>query len=516
MLRVPTVMHELADAPARLAQLTARARADLALMSYPNRSWVKPRSTQLSPVYDVIVVGAGQAGLATLLALWREGVTNVLVVDRSEPGFEGPWETYARMQTLRTPKASIGLESGLPSLTARAWHEARYGAQAWHTFERVPRTQWMDYLRWLREVIDLPIRNRTLVGALSGAPDGMITVPLQGTSDTPSAAETVYARHVVLATGFDGNGEWHVPTHIAAAVPVSHRSHSNLPIDLAGLAGKRIGILGHGASAFDFAAAVLAAGARSVDVCYRRRDIPQINPHRQLEYAGLLKHYAELTPALRWEIAHFFDSRDQPPTQAAWDAATAYPGCRVHSACPWDHLEFRNNVVHVDTPRGRFEFDYLVCATGSVVNLAARPELRGVADHVARWADRYQPPDSLAHDTLARYPFLGESYEMQERVDGSGHAWLSRVYAYNFASYVSMGPHSTSVSGHKHSIPRMIRGITRSLMFEQVDAVMPGIAAYNELELRFPVASAGLDTSHHADPDSTSFASVVNTVMGQS
>ena len=482
------------DAEARLAALAARARADLALMSYPNRSWVRPPAGVAGKVVDVVIVGAGQAGLAAALALWREGVTNVLVVDRSAPGFEGPWETYARMQTLRTPKASIGLESGLPNLTARAWHEARYGAQAWNTFERVPRTQWMEYLRWLRKTIDLPIRNYTQAGALGATPDGLIALPLHATDGVKEAAgaatETVHARHVVLATGFDGSGEWQIPPHIVAAVPPDRLTHSNVPLDLSRLAGLRIGILGHGASSFDTAAAVLQAGVASVDVCYRRREIPQINPHRHLEYVGLLKHYAELPPALRWEIAHFFDTRDQPPTQNAWDAATAYPNCRVHAACPWEQLAFKDGVVHVTTPRGKFEFDYLICATGSVVNLAARPELRDVAGHVARWSDRYRPPVGLEHSLLAQYPYVGEQYELQERVPGSGHAWLNRVYAYNFSSYVSMGPHSTSVSAHKYSIPRMVRGITRALMFEQLDAVMPGIAAYNELELRLTDARA--------------------------
>ena len=488
------MMRPLNDAGARLAKLTAQARADLALMSYPNRSWVRPLAGSSDKVIDVIIVGAGQAGLAAALALWREGVTNVLVVDRSAPGFEGPWETYARMETLRTPKSSIGLESGLPNLTARAWHEARYGAEAWSAFDRVPRTQWMDYLRWLRQTINLPIRNRTKVGALSADADGLIAVPLHAVDESNATGtevvETLMARHVVLATGFDGGGEWQIPPHIVAAVPPDRLTHSNVPLDLSRLKGLRIGILGHGASAFDTAAAVLQAGAASVDVCYRRRDIPQINPHRHLEYVGLLKHYAELPPAVRWEIAHFFDTRDQPPTQNAWNAATAYPNCRVHSACPWDQLAYRDDVVHVTTPHGQFEFDYLICATGSVVNLAARPELRDVADQIARWSDRYQPPSGLEHPVLAQYPYVGEEYGLQERVAGSGYAWLNRVYAYNFASYVSMGPHSTSVSAHKYSMPRMVRGITRALMFEQVDAVMPGIAAYNEIELRLPDARA--------------------------
>ncbi|MDP1906811.1 MAG: hypothetical protein Q8K85_00825 [Hyphomicrobium sp.] len=294
----------------------------------------------------------------------------------------------------------------------------------------------------------------------------------------------------MLATGFDGCGEWHIPAHIAAAVPPALRTHSNTPIDLARLAGLRVGILGHGASAFDTAAAVLRAGAASVDVCYRRRDIPQVNPHRHLEYVGLLKHYGELPPALRWEIAHYFDTHDQPPTQNGFDAATAFANCRVHAACPWDVLDMRSpdDVIRVTTPHGVFEFDFIICATGSMINLAARPELRDVADQVLRWCDRYQPPPALAHAALAQYPFIGEDYQLQPRHPDGAYGWLERVYAYNFSAYVSMGPHSTSVSAHKYSIPRMVRGITRALMFEQLDAVMPGIRAYNDIELRLPEA----------------------------
>jgi hypothetical protein len=40
-------------------------------------------------------------------------VTNILVLDRAPKGFEGPWLTYARMRTLRSPKdlSSRGIRS---------------------------------------------------------------------------------------------------------------------------------------------------------------------------------------------------------------------------------------------------------------------------------------------------------------------------------------------------------------------------------------------------------------------
>jgi len=295
----------------------------------------------------------------------------------------------------------------------------------------------------------------------------------------------------VLATGFDGCGAWRIPPHIAQSVPASACTHSNVPIEMRSLMGKRVGILGHGASAFDTAGAALRAGVKSVDICFRRQDIPQINPHRQLEYAGLLKHFAELPAALRWEIAHFFDTRDQPPTQNAYDGATSFSNCRVHAGSPWDEVTYTEGagasggVIHVRTPQATFEFDHIICATGVGIDLAARPELSGVARRILTWAESYTPPPELEHPVLGQYPFLGPHYEFKSRTPDS-EAWISRIYAYNFCGYVSMGSHSTSVSAHKHSMPRMVRGITARLLGEQIDAIMPGIAAYDEIELKLP------------------------------
>lgn len=479
-------MTPLADADVRVAALTARARADLGLMSYPNRSWVRAPAGVDGPVLDALIVGGGQSGIAAWLALWREGVTNVRIVDRGEAGFEGPWVTYARMRTLRTPKASIGLESGLPTLTARAWHAARYGESAWESFERVPRHDWMDYLRWLRAAVCAPVENGVALGPLSDGGHGLVAAPLTRHAD--GGTSIVRARHVVLATGFDGAGRWQIPDHIAGALPASHLTHSNVVFDLARLKGRRVGILGHGASAFDCAGALLEAGARSVDLCYRRRVIPTVNPHRQLENAGLLKHYGELPAATRWAIAHHFDTHDQPPTQTAWDVAAAHADFRVHAACPWNAVRMEGGDVVVDTPQGAMRFDFVVCATGATVDLAARPELAALAGAAATWGERYAPPDDLRHEALGLYPWLGPEYQFTPRDTHPDAAWIGRVHAYNFAAYVSHGPHSTSVSAHKFSMPRLVRGITATLMAEQVDAVMPGIRAYAEPELRIPDA----------------------------
>ena len=121
-----------------------------------------------------MIVGAGQSGLIIGLALKREGVCNVLLLDRNPAGYEGPWETFARMAVLRSPKAVVGAELGTPSLSERAWFEARYGAEAWERITWIPRSDWMRYLRWYRGIADLDIfgRRHRARGSTAGAEDG--------------------------------------------------------------------------------------------------------------------------------------------------------------------------------------------------------------------------------------------------------------------------------------------------------------------------------------------------------
>ena len=138
-----------------LETLEARVRLELTLLDHPKSEWVPARTHKSGQhVYDVLVVGGGQSGLGALFALGREKVTNILAVDRSTAGREGPWVTYARMRQLRTHKDITGPALGIPSLTPRAWYTARYGDDAWDALGRIPRTEWQEDLNWDRQTLD--------------------------------------------------------------------------------------------------------------------------------------------------------------------------------------------------------------------------------------------------------------------------------------------------------------------------------------------------------------------------
>ena len=102
-------MNSLITTNERLDQLSAAVRADLDGLRHPADPWVVPRTHPSGKhAYDVLIVGAGQGGLAIAFALMRDRVTNIVVLDRRPSGLEGPWNTTAQMRTLRTRSVCPG------------------------------------------------------------------------------------------------------------------------------------------------------------------------------------------------------------------------------------------------------------------------------------------------------------------------------------------------------------------------------------------------------------------------
>ena len=87
--------------------------------------------------------------------------------------------TYARMATLRTVKDARPVPiMNCPSHVSSLIYEAQFGASAWEQVVRVPREAWMDYLRWFRHVLKLPVQNDTTVLDI-GPEDGLICLGVE-------------------------------------------------------------------------------------------------------------------------------------------------------------------------------------------------------------------------------------------------------------------------------------------------------------------------------------------------
>jgi cation diffusion facilitator CzcD-associated flavoprotein CzcO len=461
-----------------VVRLSDRVRRELTYLSYPSREWTVPRYRDGARVLDVLIVGGGQGGLATAFGLKRERITNIRIVDRNPRGLEGPWRRFARMTALRTSKEVTGIDLGIPSLTPRAWYEAEFGPQAWERIEKFPPEVWRKYLDWYRDVLELPVENEIEVTSIEPAGDLLLAhLRRRGRIDR------VHARKIVLATGIEGNGGWRAPRALVADLPAERYAHSADDIDFGRLAGKRVGVLGVGASALDNAAAALEAGATRVDLCFRRADIPRVNPLLWTHFAGMLGHFGELTDLERWRfMRHILEELPQPPPQDAFWRCRRFENFVWHGNCAWHSVRDEGDVAAVETDAGTFTFDFIIFATGAETDLSARSELAPIVHQIALWRDRFTPPPGEESDVLARHPYLGTAFEFMEREPGTA-TFLGRLHNFTFGATPSLGLTGAAIIGMRYGVSRLVNGLVRDLFREDAAAYYRDLLAYAVPEL---------------------------------
>jgi FAD-dependent urate hydroxylase len=454
-----------------LAALTRTARDDLARIAHPRMPWLEPRiGPDGQPALDVLIVGGGQSGIAIASGLLRAMVSNILVVDRASRGQEGPWLTYARMRTLRSPKDYTGPDLDLPSLGYQAWHEARYGAASWQALYLIAREDWAAYLEWVRETAGIPVRNDAEVVDIAPAPDGLLRVTL--------ADGTVrFTRKVVLATGQDGAGVWWMPDFVAA-LPARYRAHAADPIDFAALRGRRVAVLGAGASAFDNAAMALEAGAAEVALFCRRPEPQVVQPYRWLTFAGFLRHVSELDDVWRWRfMSHILGLREGFP-QETYDRCAVHNAFSVRSSAPWTDARVTEDGVTIETPAGSHIADFLICGTGVEIDFTRRPELSRLAGNIALWSDRYSPPPEERDDRLARFPYLAADFSLLPKEPGVTD-WMRDIHMFNIASTMSFGPSGSSINAMTTAVPKLVSGLTRGLFKGDIERHWRSLQEYD-------------------------------------
>jgi len=467
-----------------LDRLAARVRHELELLEYPKRAWLPARRTASGgPVYDFVIVGAGQGGLAAAFGLMRERVTNVVVVDENPLDRAGPWLNFARMQTLRTPKHVIGPDLGVPSLTPRAWYEAQHGDGSWESLGLIPKEDWAAYLSWYRRTLGIPVRPDTRVGALEwDARESAWRVPCEqaDVAGARTPEDLLYARRVVLATGIEGSGQWHVPAMIRNLPPHLY-AHTRANIDFDALRGKRVAVLGAGASSFDNASTALERGASEVRLFFRRAELVKVNAYRWAEFVGFLHHFGDLGDEDKWRFILQILRMGQLPPADTYRRATQNPSFHLHPGTGWRGIEARDNTVRITTDHGIVDCDFVIAGTGFVTDLSVRPELRHIEQHIARWADRYMPPEDERQEDLLRHPYLGPGFEFTEREPGKA-PYLGTLHNYTFGCLLSLGFGGASISGMKYSIPRLVSGLTRSLFLEDRAAHYESLCRFAERE----------------------------------
>ncbi|HTB45841.1 MAG TPA: NAD(P)-binding domain-containing protein [Acetobacteraceae bacterium] len=435
----------------------AAARNALRLLGANPPNWV-PEHAGID--HSVTIVGGGQTGCAIAFALRRAGIGRVTIIDAAaDEAGAGIWLNAARMNLLRTPKTLPGPELGIPALSFQGWYEARHGEQAYAAIDRIPRTDWAEYLRWYRHFIGIPIRYRTRLCRIEPA-DGHFRLHLE--IDGQPGVETT--RKVVLATGFTGYGGPYVPSVLTGSLPARFYAHTEDAIDFTALRGKVVAVIGAAASAFDAAGVALEAGAAAVHLFARRPAIAAVPISRSRGYPGAYDNYHVLPDATRWEQAVRYRRFGSTPTTDAIERAVAFANFHLHLASSWDAAREADGGIVARVNGTEFRCDFVIAGTGYHADLAGCPELAAFAGQVLLWRDRFEPPDDMADDWLGAHPYLGAGHEYLEKVPGAA-PYLRDIHVQNPAGFVSFGVPTGDVPSMKRDIPAIVARISCDLFF---------------------------------------------------
>jgi FAD-dependent urate hydroxylase len=457
----------------RLKELEELIHQDLVKINVPLLPWLRFPSTSKNEILDVAIIGGGMAGLTTSFALMKEGIFNIQVFDENDSGNEGPWQTYARMQHLRSNKALMGPALEIPSLTFMAWYEACWGKSAWKELKNIPTPLWGEYLAWYQHVLNIPIKNGLYLKKIIHS-DGCIELLFQEGNKV-----SVYrARKVVLATGRLGFGGGEVPEFIQN---ISKRfyAHTSEVIDNHSFKRKRVVIIGAGASAFDFAATALENDAKQVNVLVRRDRIPTTNKFAQLSFPGMFHGFYYLSNEERCEIFAEALRCGIPPPKDSIDRIAHFENIHLFFKTYIERIIEKRDCLVIVTNRGEFVADFVILATGYDVDGYQRPELADIIDKILLWQD-FVPEDILQTlPKLGRFPFLGEHFQFLEKKPGQA-PFLKDLYCFNYGSYLSHGLISGDIPGISFGAARLASGIARDFFIEQSFLYKQAVFEYNK------------------------------------
>lgn len=474
------VQTPLQSAAASLPELEQRVRDDLACLCYPPANWVVPTVADgREKVHDVVVIGGGMCGLVTSFALIGAGIQNIRIFDRNPQGREGPWLTYARMETLRSPKQLTGPAYGMASLTFRAWYVAQFGNDTWATLDKIPRPMWMEYLCWYRKVLDLPVENGVEVKTI--LPEGpLMRLTLAGEG---AREKSVLARKVVMATGRDGMGHPSIPGFVEG-LPQKYWAHSSHEIDFAALRGKRVAVVGVGASAVDNAAEALEAGAAEVRHLIRRKEMPCVNKLMGIGSFGFTAAFPQLGDARRWQIMNYSLRTQTPAPRGSTMRVSRHPNAYFHFDAAVETTKIDGDEIVIQTSQGKpVRADFLILGTGFGVDPLARKELDGYADKILLWQDRFTPPVGQENADLGRFPYLANDFTFLEREPGQA-PWLANIHSFNSGATASLGKVSGDIPGISEGAAWLAQEIAAKLYTENFDQYWQRLLDYDTPELR--------------------------------
>jgi cation diffusion facilitator CzcD-associated flavoprotein CzcO len=339
-----------------------------------------------------------------------------------------------------------------------------------------------DYLRWYRRVMGVDVRNRHGVTGMHPRADGPACAWTWRRGRT-AALHACWPGRVVLATGRDGLGGPAMPDWVDA-LPARRWAHSS---DDLGLRPPQA------ASAWPSSARRLGHGQRRdragsrrarVDLLVRRADLPRVNKGKGAA-APAWRTALDLPDALEVALPPLHQRAQVPPPHGSTLRVSGHANAFFNFGCPILSITppaSQGEAMRVRTPKGDFEFDFLIVSTGFKVDWPNRPEFADIAAHVRTWGDRFVPAPGDEDQELADSPDLGPAFEFQERVPGECPG-LARIHCFCYPAALSHGTVSGDIPAISDGARRLASGIASLFYREDFDHHYANLEAYAEPEL---------------------------------
>ena len=386
---------------------------------------------------DVVVIGAGPAGLATSRELSRRGVPHVVLERGDQVGHS--WAHFYDSLTLHTGKHM----SGLPGMRI-----------PWSAPLFVPRARFVAYLQRYAERFDLPVRShaevRTVERLENGTAHWRLHVGGDGIGRT-GGAKTIDARVLVVATGIASQPrEPSIPGRAEFERSGGRVLHSAQYREPTPFLGKRVLVVGVGNSGGEIASELARAGQKGgqvtvVTVAVRSganvvpREILGIPIQYLARFMRKLPRSAR--EAVVAAIGRIIEKRRGPPVlpRPAYGPLDAIPliGFNLVDAIRDGLVSVRGGLERLTSNGARFAdhkspgevpFDVVILATGFTPALQPLGQLVRVdAKGFALRSDRVASAD---HDDLY---FVGHNY------DSTGGLFNIRRDAVDVARRVASG-----------------------------------------------------------------------------
>jgi cation diffusion facilitator CzcD-associated flavoprotein CzcO len=227
----------------------------------------------------------------------------------------------------------------------------------------------------------------------------------------------------------------------------------------------------------DNAAVALEHGA-TVDLFCRRRPTG-VQRYRWLTFAGFLRHMSDVPDLWRWRImGNIMRAREGFPPDT-YARVMAFPDSfTMHAERGWTDARMEGDRVRIETTRGPFHADFVICGTGIRQDVRLRPELAPLADKIALWSDRFTPPPGEEDALLANYPYLGTDYQFLEKTPGEA-PWLGDIHLFGIGSTLSFGVSGSSINGMTIAVPKLVSSLTRGLFAGDLQRHWQSLLAYD-------------------------------------